>query len=1026
MKNSRLFEKLKKIVISLFLIIIVSFTIPIKSQAGAGKWVSNKIGKPLMQLVCMVGDIGVGVLHLFVLGIDFDEGLMDSVMLDPKNLTVTEGDLRGDPSEVDLTYNADQFDDELIGIDNGDELSIPNIMVNPEYIFSDRIALLDIDFINPTKYDGRQLQTLDDDGRPIEGGTVTEGLRTTISSWYRAFRNIAIVGLLTILVYIGIRVLIGSTAQDKAKYKERFKDWLVGLCLVFFIHYIMVGILLITKGITQLLANVNSDYVIGINGVGEGGFLCIKENLTGYVRLMAEGKDLANCFAYVTMYICLVIYTYMFLFKYIKRVLYMAFFTMIAPLVAMTYPLDKLADGKAQGFSMWFREYFMNALIQPIHLIIYTVFVSSASELASHNVLYALVVMGFLLPAEKMIKKMFRLDRGETTGALSDIAGGALAIQGLKTLASAGNSNTKQSSSKSEQDSSKIRVSDDSRGKMDIWKDGNANNGNANNMDDGMTRPRTVEAPQTETAQHEPTPMPVPQPSAHSFAGAGAGGNEQRPVNEASEIPDPGAQGGTPIGEPAGEPVGEPAGEPEGTPVGEPAGGPIPQPSMDTPNPGAEEDGAGEPVPPINPENDNDEQQNAGEPNRGENGEPVPGNNRPAPQRAPTASERFRSQLRDKMPTFARAYDKVNSKVSDSTKQKIKGVGKLGVRGSKFVAKGLWKNKGKILRTAAKVAGAGVGATIGLAAGVSTGDFSKIVAYSTAGTMAGRAIGNSTANVAGGIWDTAKKVPDAAREIRYAYSEETIGRKATQELRKQEAIERARKQYLKNSEEKAKYKEIADTLGIETKDAMNRAFDYKLAGITDDEKIEKGLEIEEKHKNDSWVTHDRMVAVMKEASRTSAETIRDDKKLKGLEKSVESKVGSHEQAERIVQLVAEAHGEGENYKQVLEGRRAEERAAKEQEAARAQAEADAKAQAEAQAEAEAKAQAGAEKAKKQAEIDQQRKEYQAKVEENKKKTAQQKENMKKSGKGPAFMNMDAFNVNPYSSNTDNPNDGDNK
>ena len=40
----------------------------------------------------------------------------------------------------------------------------------------------------------------------------------------------------------------------------------------------------------------------------------------------------------------------------------MAFLTIIAPLVALTYPIDKINDGKAQAFNMWFKEYIFNLL----------------------------------------------------------------------------------------------------------------------------------------------------------------------------------------------------------------------------------------------------------------------------------------------------------------------------------------------------------------------------------------------------------------------------------------------------------------------------------------------------------------------------------------------------------------------------------------------------------------------------------------------------------------------------------------
>ena len=78
---------------------------------------------------------------------------------------------------------------------------------------------------------------------------------------------------------------------------------------------------------------------------------------------------------YNVIYVVLVIYTIIFCFTYLKRVIYMAFLTMIAPLICLTYPLDKIKDGQAQALSMWLREYIFNALLQPMHLIIYSLLI---------------------------------------------------------------------------------------------------------------------------------------------------------------------------------------------------------------------------------------------------------------------------------------------------------------------------------------------------------------------------------------------------------------------------------------------------------------------------------------------------------------------------------------------------------------------------------------------------------------------------------------------------------------------------
>lgn len=105
----------------------------------------------------------------------------------------------------------------------------------------------------------------------------------------------------------------------------------------------------------------------------------------------------------------------------------------------------------------------MNAIIQPVHLILYTVFVSSALSLARTNMLYALVAISFLLPAEKFIKKMFGLDRAESTGSLGSFAGGALTMQGMQKFFGGQpprkSPNGNRSSSDTNSDNSKITFS---------------------------------------------------------------------------------------------------------------------------------------------------------------------------------------------------------------------------------------------------------------------------------------------------------------------------------------------------------------------------------------------------------------------------------------------------------------------------------------------------------------------------------------------------------------------------------------
>ena len=134
------------------------------------------------------------------------------------------------------------------------------------------------------------------------------------------------------------------------------------------------------------------------------------------------------------MYLMLVVLTGVFTAQYFKRVVYMAFLTMIAPMIALTYPLDKIKDNKAQAFSFWLREYIFNCILQTVHLLLYTVLIASAFDFAKQNILYAIVAMGFLVPAEKLIKDMFGMKSATPVGTLGAAAGGAVVMSMLNKL----------------------------------------------------------------------------------------------------------------------------------------------------------------------------------------------------------------------------------------------------------------------------------------------------------------------------------------------------------------------------------------------------------------------------------------------------------------------------------------------------------------------------------------------------------------------------------------------------------------
>ena len=270
--------------------------------------------------------------------------------------------------------------------------------------------------------------------------SVAYTLKPTIAKWYVALRTVALVGLLSALVYIGIRIILNSgSAQNQAKYKNMLKDWIVAMCILFTLHYLMAFMLDITNTVNKILVTNVIETTTSKSDLPDNNNKI--DTLVSKIRQDIEDdtsfETMENALPKASntiMYLAIVILTGTFTFQYLKRVVYMAFLTLVSPLVALTYPLDKIKDSKAQAFSYLIREYIFNCLIQPVHLLLYTIFIGMAANFARENILYTIVVLAFLVPAEKIIKEMFGLKSQSPTGAFNTAAGGAFVMSMLNKM----------------------------------------------------------------------------------------------------------------------------------------------------------------------------------------------------------------------------------------------------------------------------------------------------------------------------------------------------------------------------------------------------------------------------------------------------------------------------------------------------------------------------------------------------------------------------------------------------------------
>lgn len=218
--------------------------------------------------------------------------------------------------------------------------------LTPFHILFNKIALLDVNFFNI-----------------LDNGSVVSNIRNSIAGWYYVMRMIAAAILLCVLIYVGIRMAITTIASDKAAYKKMLVDWVCSLALIFLLQYIILFTFAVNEAFIKALSSVsNSTELI---------------NAMQNIKVISKGISAASIAATIV-FCMLTAQTLALLFSYFKRMLKIAFLVIIAPLITLTYSMDKMGDGKAQALTAWLKEFIYTVLLQTFHCIIYTVFVGMA------------------------------------------------------------------------------------------------------------------------------------------------------------------------------------------------------------------------------------------------------------------------------------------------------------------------------------------------------------------------------------------------------------------------------------------------------------------------------------------------------------------------------------------------------------------------------------------------------------------------------------------------------------------------
>lgn len=263
-----------------------------------------------------------------------------------------------------------------------------------------RVPLLNINYFDTEDYEVGDLTLVANESN--------SEIKKSVSGVYYICRLLAMIIGLIVLIYIGIRMAISTVASDQAKYKKMLMSWVESILIIFLMPYIISFII----NFGEILTGAFYEIRVGLLGNGERKVFenVVRSNAMASI-FSASGLEVAM---YSIIYWCLLFVEIKFLWTYLKRLFIVGFLIAIAPLITITYSIDKAGDGKAQAFSNWIKEFLLNVLIQPLHAIIYLIFILTANKIASDAPLVAIALLMSMGAAEKMVKVVFNINNSFT------------------------------------------------------------------------------------------------------------------------------------------------------------------------------------------------------------------------------------------------------------------------------------------------------------------------------------------------------------------------------------------------------------------------------------------------------------------------------------------------------------------------------------------------------------------------------------------------------------------------------------
>ena len=229
-------------------------------------------------------------------------------------------------------------------------------------------------------------------------------LRNGVRMWYYIIRNIAIMVMVVILMYVAIRMLLNiytSSAEDKARYKEMMIAWVKALSTLVVMHIIIYTVIAFNTDIINTIkdvAHIDDPRLQNLN-----------------VILLERALDirLSISFPATILYVLVTYLTVQYFFLYLKRFILVLILIISGPFIILKTAYESTGKSVSKAYSKWLYDLMINVMEQSLHALFYALFVKNLFEGAMTNLIGFLLfwfVLKSMLKITTIVLKLFKFN----------------------------------------------------------------------------------------------------------------------------------------------------------------------------------------------------------------------------------------------------------------------------------------------------------------------------------------------------------------------------------------------------------------------------------------------------------------------------------------------------------------------------------------------------------------------------------------------------------------------------------------